>query len=209
MIAAYGGERNMRRHQSMEIRARKDYENHGIHADVIIRASEPANHWEREDWSAAGRPIGWVRSYFDGARGGQETTFGQDASFTGDELEEMRRKSTAHAILVLRDLYSQVVVDRKETIAGEETDVVKLTPKSGPPRELFVSVRTSLIVQEQTGGERTVFSDYRNIDGEVLAFRRTIHDALGETTIVVEDVRFNVVVSPQEFGPNVPTAERH
>ena len=209
MIAAYGGERNLHRHQSMEIRALKDYENHGIHADVIIRASEPANHWEREDWAAAGRPIGWVRSYFDGARGGQETTFGQDASFAGDELEETRRKSTAHAILVLRDLYSQVVVDRNETIAGEETDVVKLTPKSGPPRELFVSVRTSLIVQEQTGGERTVFSDYRNIDGEVLSFRRTIHDALGETTIVVSDVRFNVVVSPQEFGPIVPTAGGH
>jgi len=102
-----------------------------------------------------------------------------------------------------------VIVDRKETVAGEETDVLKLTPKSGPAVALFVSARTALIVQEQTGGETIVFSDHRNIDGEVVPLRMTVHDALGESTIVVQDVRFNVAVSPQEFGPIAPTAGGH
>src|SRR5262249_30279547 len=79
-IAAHGGERNMRRHKSMEMHTNKTYENHGVHADVVVRASEPANRSEREEWFAAGRPIGWVRSFVDGSRGGQETSFGQDAN---------------------------------------------------------------------------------------------------------------------------------
>jgi hypothetical protein len=62
----------------MEIHARKVYENQGVEADLVIRSSEPANRSEVEDWKAVGKPIGSVRSYFDGARGGQETTFGQD-----------------------------------------------------------------------------------------------------------------------------------
>ncbi len=46
MIAAQGGERNLRRHCRMEVRARKVYENQGVHADLIIRASAPFSRTE-------------------------------------------------------------------------------------------------------------------------------------------------------------------
>jgi CubicO group peptidase (beta-lactamase class C family) len=201
IIAAYGGERNMRKHARMEIRASKIYENQGVKAELVIRSTAPAFRSEEEKWTAAGKSIGRVRSFFDGTRGGQNTTFGQDAMYTGDELERMRRKSTFHAILEARNLYSQIAVDRQERLGGEETLVLKLTPKSGPAVSLFVSARTSLIVKEQIEGETAVFSDYRNIDGEIVPFRKTIHDALGEATVEVQEVKFGALIPPGSFGP--------
>jgi hypothetical protein len=152
--------------------------------EAIAKANQMT--WEGLIESAIGR----VRSFFDGTRGGQETTFGQDAAYSGDELERMRRKSASHVILEARKLYSQVVVDRQETLGGDETFVLKLTPKSGPGVSLFVSARTSLILKEQSEGQTAVFGDHRNIDGEVVPFRTTIHDALGEATVEVQEVKF-------------------
>jgi CubicO group peptidase (beta-lactamase class C family) len=201
IIAAYGGERNIRAHKHQTIRARKGYENQGIQADLLILSSAPSSRSEEEKWTAAGKPIGRVRSYFDGKHGGQETTFGQDATYSGGELERMRRESARHKLLESRELYSKVEVVRREPLDGEDTFVVKLVPKSGPAESLVVNARTALIVQEQSDGKTTIFADHRNIDGEIVPFRLTIHDALGESTIVVQDVRFNEEIPSSAFGP--------
>jgi CubicO group peptidase (beta-lactamase class C family) len=206
MIAAYGGERNIRRHTSMTIHARKVYENQGVQSDLVIFSSAPDSHSEEESWIAAGKSIGRVRSYCDGERAGQETTFGQDATYSGDELETARRKSARHGILDARKLYNQVTVDRKEILDGEETLVIKFSPKSGVSVWLFVSSRTALVLKEQTVDESTRFGDHRNIDGEVVPFRMTIDDPLGETTIQVLDVAFNTEIPPAKFAPSIAPA---
>ena len=56
---------------------------YGVTADYVVRAKAPDQHVEEEVWTAAGREIGRLRVYFDGRRGGQETTFGQDATNDG------------------------------------------------------------------------------------------------------------------------------
>jgi hypothetical protein len=96
----------------MEVHARKVYENQGVVADLVIRASAPCSRTEEEMWTAAGKPIGRFRSYFDGSRGGQETTFGQGSMLNPDEIEQTTRKSALHAILDLRSLYSDITVER-------------------------------------------------------------------------------------------------
>jgi hypothetical protein len=176
-------------------------ENQGIESDFVSLSSAPSSLAEDQTWTAAGKPIGRVRMYFDGSRGGQETTFGQDANYSGEELDRISRKAAFHAILDARKLYSQVEVDRAEPLDGEEAFVLKLTPKSGPPEFLFVSSRTSLILKEQTEGETTLYGDFRHVDGEVIPFRTTIHDALGETTVVVQSVRFDAEITPDSFAP--------
>src|SRR5262249_25532498 len=118
--------------------------------------------------------------------------------------ERMRRKSARHAILEVRNLYNQMAIDRTESIAGEDAYVVKLTPPNGPAVELAVSARTSLILEEKTGGESVDFGDFRNIDGEVVPFRLTIQDALGESTVQVQDVQFGTTIAPAAFRPTKP-----
>jgi CubicO group peptidase (beta-lactamase class C family) len=200
MTAALGGERNLRRHRTMEVRAHKRYENQGIEADLVIRAAAPSSRGEEETWTAAGKSIGRVRSFFDGTRGGQETTFGQDATYSGDELERARRDSALHAVLDVHHLYRETMLEREVETAGQLAYVVRLTPQRGTPLVLHVSVRTALILRRQEGTETFDFSDYRNVDGELVPFRTTIHDALGETTVDVQEVRFNGSIAPEEFS---------
>jgi hypothetical protein len=202
ILAAYGGERNIRRHTRMKVHARKVFENQGVQSDLVILWSAPDSRTQEEAWTAAGKPIGRVRSFFDGTHGGQETTFGQDQTYAGNELEQARRRSARHAILEARKLYSQVAVDRKEILDGEETLVVKLVPRGGATVSLFVSSRTSLILKEQVDGESTTFGDHRNIDGEVVPFHMTVQDTLGESMIRVQDVTFNTEIPTATFGPS-------
>jgi Beta-lactamase len=90
------------------------------------------------------------------------------------------------------------------SIADDPVYIVKLTPKSGPSALLFVSRRTSLILKEQTDGETVIFSDHGNVDGEVVPFRRSVDDVLGESTIELQDIRFNAVIAAASFGPTKP-----
>jgi hypothetical protein len=97
--------------------------------------------------------IGHVRTYFDGFRSDQETTFGQDAAYTDDEIEHMRCDAALPAILDCRTLYNEVKVERKATLVDEDVYVVKLTPKRASAEVLYVSCRTGLIVQHVTTTE--------------------------------------------------------
>jgi CubicO group peptidase (beta-lactamase class C family) len=199
MVRALGGEEALGRHHSLEIRAVKAYENQGVTADLIVRAKAPNRRVEEEVWTAAGKRIARLRIYFDGTQGGQETTFGQDATNDAVANDRARRDASLHPLLALKDLYPHV---RVRAVEGEGPDafyVLELVPATGPPVLLHVSARTALVVKRETPGESVVFEDYRPVDGEWVAFRSTIQDALGVTSIAVEDVRFNTEIPDAAF----------
>jgi CubicO group peptidase (beta-lactamase class C family) len=201
MIEAVGGEDVLRRHKTLEIQAHKTYENQGVRAALMVRAKAPASRVEEEVWTAAGRDIGRLRIYFDGRHGGQETTFGQDAINDDAADDRARRDDDLHPLLHLADLYQEVRVDAKAKVGAEEAFVLTLVPKAGPTVRLSVSTATGLILQRETEGETVVFSDYRLVDGERIPFRSTISDALGETTVEVEQARFGVAIEDAAFAP--------
>jgi len=204
MIEAVGGEDVLRRHNTLEIHAHKTYENHGIRAALTVRAKAPASRVEEEVWTAAGREIARLRIYFDGRHGGQETTFGQDALNDDAANDRARRDDDLHPLLNLAGLYQEVRVDSKARAGAEEAFVMTLVPKSGPKVLLSVSTATGLLLQRETEGETIVFSDYRPVDGERIPFQSTISDALGETTVEVEQARFGVSIEDNAFAPAQP-----
>jgi hypothetical protein len=150
---------------------------------------------------AAGREIGRLRIYFDGRHGGQETTFGQDALNDDAADDRARRDGDLHPLLHLADLYQEVRVDSKATVGAEEAFVMTLVPKAGPKVLLYVATATGLILKRETEGETVLFSDYRPVDGERIPFRSTISDALGETTVEVEQARYGVAIEDNAFAP--------
>jgi CubicO group peptidase (beta-lactamase class C family) len=204
MIAAAGGEGVLRRHASLEMRAIKSYVHHGVSADLRIRARAPAMRTEEEVWTAAGREIGRVRAFFDGTGGGQETTFGQDSINDGASNDLARRDDTFHRLLELKRLYKQIDVESRATVGPEEAWVLRLTPAEGEPVRLHVSIRTGLVLKREAGGASMTFDDYRAVDGELVPFATTIHDTLGETTIRVEEIRFNTPIPDEAFAASVP-----
>jgi CubicO group peptidase (beta-lactamase class C family) len=199
MIDAAGGESALRRHTSVEIHARKTYENQGVAADLTVQEQSPDMRNEVEVWTAAGREIGRLRVYFNGVSGGQETTFGQDAINDADTDAKARRDDPIHLLLDLKNLYKNVAVRGSANVQSEETWIVELTPEHGASSRLYVSRQTALIVQRESDGETATFADYRDVDGERLPFHTTINDPLGETTIAVNSVRFNVVIPETPF----------
>ena len=126
MIDAAGGEAALRTHTSAEIHAHKSYDNQGVFADLTIQSKSPDLHNETEIWTAANREIGRLRVYFDGANGGQETTFGQDS--INDEAANARDKLqyAFPQLLALKSLYKTIAV-----LAGDDdTWIVELTPET-------------------------------------------------------------------------------
>lgn len=190
MIDAAGGEAALRGHTSVAIHARKSYDNQGVFADLTIRSKSPDLHEETELWTAAKRDIGRLRVYFDGTRGGQETTFGQDA--VNDDAANARDRCQYAQLLAIRSLCRSITVR-----AGDnDTWILDL----GDTR-LLVSRKTALVTGREKEGETIAFDDHRNIDGEMVPFRWTIEDNLGTSTVVVDSIVFNVPLDNAVFSP--------
>ncbi|HEX9130583.1 MAG TPA: serine hydrolase [Gemmatimonadaceae bacterium] len=208
MLDAAGGEAGFRRHTSTEIHARKTYDNQGVIADLTVQEMAPAMRNEVEAWTAAGKQIGRVRVYFNGVGGGQETTFGQDATNDAAANIQARREDAFHELLDLKSLYKNVTVRGSSKVGAEDTWVVELTPAQGSSSRLHVSQSTGLILQRESEGQTLTFADYRDVDGERVPFLTTINDPLGETTIAVDSVRFNVAIPEAAFRVNKETPVR-
>jgi CubicO group peptidase (beta-lactamase class C family) len=181
MIDAAGGEAALRAHTSAEVHAHKSYDDQGVFADLTIQSKSPGLHNETEVWTAANREIGRLRIYFDGAHGGQETTFGQDAINDDAANERDRRQYAFPQLLALKN---QTLTIRP----GDDTWILDLTPEL----RLLVSRKTALITAREKEGETATFADYRNADGELVPFRTTIEDNLGTSTIIIDSIHFNV-----------------
>jgi len=191
MIDAAGGEAVLRAHTSIEIHAHKSYDNQGVFADLTIQSKAPDRHNETEVWTAANREIGRLRVYFDGAHGGQETTFGQD-SVNDDAANAHDRRQ--YAFPQLTALKNQPITVR----AGDnDTWILDL----GDGMRLLVSRKTALITGREKDGETIAYDDYRNVDGEMISFHSTIEDNLGTSTIVIDSIRFNVPLDDDVFSP--------
>jgi CubicO group peptidase (beta-lactamase class C family) len=201
MVAAHGGEATLRRHRSMEMRGTRSYANHGVEADLVVFAEAPDRTTEEGSWTAAGTRIGSVRVFFDGAHGGQETTFGQDERYGDDENARARREATLHPMLDVTKAYKDVRLRGTGTVDGEETYVLDLTPVRGGPVSWHVSQRTGRLLEIDADGKTTTFGDYRDVDGELVAFRATTQEALGEIVVEVKQARFGVEVPPGAFAP--------
>ena len=204
MVAAHGGERNLRRHRSLEIRATKSYANQGVEADLRVLAEAPNLRTEEETWTAAGTRIGQVRVFFDGAHGGQETTLGQDETYGDEENERAGREAVLHPVLDLSSVFKDVRLERMGRVDGEETYVLDLTPPRGRAVYWHVSARTGRLLQTEADGKTTRFGDYRKVDGELVPFRTTSQEDLGEIVVDVKHVRFNVVPPPGAFAARRP-----
>jgi hypothetical protein len=172
-----------------------------VEADLVVRAEAPDRRTEEETWSAAGTRIGRVRIFFDGTRGGQETTFGQDETYEGEELERARSDALLHPALDVSRVYKDVRLERSGLVGGEETWILDLAPARGPAVAWHVSKRTGRLLQAEGGGKTTTFLDYRDVDGELVAFRTESQEDLGAVVVDVKQVRFNVDLPAGAFRP--------
>jgi len=198
-LRAAGG-RNLARHFSMRMTATGSYLNQGVGVELDLLA-EDGRRVDDEILLAAGRRIGRDRQYFDGTHGALQSTFGQDAANGADEDARARRDASLHPLADVTAQYGKVRVDRRVDLDGEDAFVLILTPRTGDAVEWYVSARTWLVVRRDGAGETTRFSDFRNVDGEVVPFSIATQGPLGERSLKVSKLEFNVAIPSGTFSP--------
>jgi len=208
MIAAAGGERNLRRAKSLDIQGHRRYLNQGVDTEQRIRRQAPDRLEIVERWTAAGRDIGTVRTYCDGRAAGQETTFGQDEVYSGESLAEARRDASFTSLIDVREAFARIEV-RGRIHRGTDTLLeVVLTPAVGRPETWLVSERTHLIAEWRRGATTELREDFRNVDGWVLPFRIIVKDEMGDSEVTVQGVRFGGRIPDSAFTAHKPPPVR-
>ncbi|HYP52333.1 MAG TPA: serine hydrolase domain-containing protein [Pyrinomonadaceae bacterium] len=217
VIAAAGGEANLRRHKSMTATLDVDLVHQGVRADGVLAARAPNAMSLTWNLTALGKKIGTYHEFFDGAAGGVEATFLAFLPATGRKLEDARRESDFYDLVNWRAHFKTVEIKRMSKVAGEDAYVVVKTPEKGPAVTDYVSTKTFLVLRRDTVSEgpggvsvptTTVYSDYRDVDGVKVAFQ-TLSNNVGNGDIItrVKEVKFDVAVHDAEFRQKIKPQE--
>jgi CubicO group peptidase (beta-lactamase class C family) len=219
MIAALGGEENLRKHKSSVTQIEVDLENQGVQAKGSISARAPNLVASNTTFTAIGKTIGAQIGFFDGNVGGEVMSFGPPETYSGKRLEDIRAGSDFYDVLNWKTNYKTITVKKIAKVGDEDVYVVERRSEKGTPVTDYVSTksflvlkRDSLIVSETTGIElpqTQTFSDYRNVDGVMIPFKSTSSNiANGDIVIRVIDVKFNVDVPDSVFHKPVNPPKR-
>jgi CubicO group peptidase (beta-lactamase class C family) len=215
MIAAAGGEENLRRHKSMRTTATVTFENQGLGGESVTYAQAPNSYAREVTFVAFGnKRIGGTREFFDGAAGGEEQSFtARGTKWDEPKLSEMRASEDFYALPDWKTHYKTISVKEIKQVKGEDAYVVVFTPEKGQPETDYISTKTFLVLRRDTlesaaGGAVPVkmfFGDYRPVEGVLVPFAISydVPDT-GEATVRVREVKFDAPLAPETFRARKP-----
>ena len=209
VVAAYGGEESIRKHKSSVTTFSFDLENQGLTGEGVARAKAPNSVGTSLTLMALGKKIGTIAVYFDGARGGQTLSFGPDQTFTGKRLADMTRAADFYGPVDWKKNFKTITFKRMAKVGEEDCYVLDMVPENGNRVTAYISAKSFLmlrresIISSETAGpeflESLTFSDYRPVDGVMIAFKTVKNDIpTGEVVTLVKEVKFDVDI-PDAF----------
>ncbi|HYP28948.1 MAG TPA: serine hydrolase [Blastocatellia bacterium] len=210
VIAAYGGEANIRRHRSMVVTSDLNFIHQGITGERVTTMQAPNLSSSNVTFIGLGKKMGWVREYFDGSKGGSEASFSNPEAYEERHVNDARIDSDFYQLLNWKALFKETVVKEKSKLGDEEVYVVVKTPEKGGKVTEYVSAKSFLILKREMmrsslGSETPApisesFSDFRTVDGVTVPFQTVEESAgLGTVTTRVKDVKFDVKVPESAF----------
>jgi hypothetical protein len=203
-IAAAGGESNLRRHRSTTGSGTVDFENQGFTGKFAVYMQAPNLSATVTTILGLGKKIGSTREYFDGTQGGFESSVGQAERYTDEQLESTRISSDYYELLNWKVLYKTVAITQKSKVGDDEVYVVVKTPEKGGAVTDYIATKSFLLVKRSREGtsEETIYSDYRNVDGEMVPFGIVTQGGnMGRIVVKVQGVKFNTSIPPSTFRP--------
>jgi CubicO group peptidase (beta-lactamase class C family) len=203
-LAAAGGEANLRRHRSTTGSATLDFENQGLTGKIAVYSQAPNLSATITTIVGLGKKIASQREYFDGAQGGVERSPGEGERYNDEQLESTRISSDYYEQLNWKKLYKTVTIKEKSKVADEEVYVVVKTPEKGNAISDYISAKSFLVVKRASEGtsEETIYSDYRNVDGEMVPFCSVVQGGeMGRIVSKVQEVKFNVNIPASTLRP--------
>ena len=210
MIAAYGGEENLRKHKSSLTTVEVDLENQGVQAKGTISARSPNLTASELTFTALGKKLGSMTTYFDGAAGGEFVSFAPAETYSGKRLEDVKAGSDFYDVLNWKNNYKTITFKRMGKVGDEDVYIIEKRNEKGTPVTDYISTKSFLvlrrdsIVANETAGielpQTETFSDYRNVDGVMVPFKMVSNNiANGDIVLRVVDLKFNVDIPDTVF----------
>ena len=208
VIAAAGGEANLRKHKTMLARGDLVFEHQGVAGEGLIAAQAPNAYSEEVTLTALGKRLGSVHEFFDGSRGGEEGTFLPFGPKSGKALEDARIAADFYAPLDWKTLFKTAEIRKLTKVGGEDAYVVAFTPEKGDPVTDYFSAKTFLLLRQdtiETSGPISEpvtekYSDYRDVEGVMIPFTRVSNStSMGDTVVKLREVKFDVPVPADAF----------
>lgn len=208
VVEATGGEAALRKHKTLRIVADVDLLHQGVGGEAVILGRAPNSYAQDVSLTALGKKIGSFHEFFDGAQGGEEGSFLPFDPKTGKELDETRNTSDFYAPLNWKTIFKTVEIKKMSKVDGEDTYVVLFTPEKGSPVTQYISAKTYLPLRVDTVATSDTISmpvtetlsDYRSVDGVMIAFRRVSNSqAMGDTVLRIREAKFDVPVPEEAF----------
>ena len=210
VIAAYGGEENLRNHKSSVMMVDIDFENQGVQGKGSITAKAPNLAASDMTFIALGKQIGTIVSYFDGAAGGEVMSFAPEETYSGKRLEDIKAGSDFYDVLNWKANYKTLTVKRMGKAGGEDVYIVEKRSEKGTPVLDYISTksflllrRDSVVVSDTAGFElpqTQLFSDYRSVDGVMVPFKTVANSLVqGDVVMRITDVKWNVDLPDSVF----------
>jgi CubicO group peptidase (beta-lactamase class C family) len=207
MIAAAGGEANLRKHSTMQSSIAVDFENQGVAGYGSISSRAPNSQSSETTLTALGKTIGTTREYFDGREGGEESSFSPAEAWDAATLEVKKIESDFYnQLLNWNGLFKSVKIISMSNIGPERVYVVEKIAANGTSVVDYVSAKSFNLLRRDTieaPGSDTVtesFSDFRIVDNVRVPFRTVQHtEEFGDVTIQIKKLRFNVDIAGEVF----------
>ncbi len=207
MIAAAGGEANLRKHISMQASIAVDFENQGVSGYGSISSRAPNSLSAETTLTALGKTIGTTREYFDGREGGEESSFSPAEALDDAAVEVKKIESDFHnQLLNWTGLFKSVKIAHMSNIGPERVYVVEKIAANGTSVVDYVSAKSFNLLRRETieaPGSDTIiesFSDFRIVDNVRVPFRTVQHtEEFGDVTIQIKKLRFNVDIADEVF----------
>ena len=210
MIAAYGGEENLRKHKSSVTTIDVNLENQGVLAKGVINARAPNMSGSEMTFTTLGKKIGWLTTYFDGNSGGEVMSFGPPEMYSGKRLQDVKAGSDFYDVLNWKKNYQKITFKRMGKVGDEEVYIIERRNEKGTPVTDYISTKSFLVlrrdsvVPSETSGielpQTETFSDYRNVDGVMIPFTTVSSNiANGDIVLKIVDVKFDVDIPDTVF----------
>ena len=210
MIAAYGGEENIRKHNSSLMTVEIDLENQGVQGKGTISARVPNMSASDITLTALDKKLGSIVSYFDGNNGGEVVSFAPAETYSGKRLEDVKAGSDFYDVLDWKKNYQHITYKDKGKVGDEDVYIIVRRNDKGTPITDYISTKTFLvlrrdsIVASETSGielpQTEWFSDYRNVDGVMVPFKQVSNNiANGDIVTRLIDIKFNAEIPDSVF----------
>jgi CubicO group peptidase (beta-lactamase class C family) len=210
MIAALGGEENLRKHKSRVMTADVTLEHQGLTGSMIISARAPNSSASNMKIMALGKSIATIDDYFDGQSGMEVASYAPPEVKAGKSLADARIAADFYGVLNWKKLFKSIVVKKMSKVGDEEVYVVVKTPENGNASTDYISTKSFLLLRRDTletsnTSDITLpvtetYSDYRMVDGQMVPFKTVTNvPTIGDIVTVVKTIKFDVDIPDATF----------